>query len=251
MAVLNFTGLTPPPGLPAFPIGGGLPNGRMGPKPVTGGPGFSVPSPIGNFPLPTAPADGFDRFGRRIGGTIPGLDLPVEIDIPGLPVDIDLDPLIDRLFGGGDPDPMGDPSVPGGGFAPTGGGPCWPGFSRDPITGQCVLDWDPGAGQGLPGGNGAAGTGLNRPRATSRTVLQCPRFADGKTGVLWMNALTGDVVCLPRRTSGRGFGLIRKNKPRKRAYISAAEKASLTKMKRVQERAKEFATDAGFTCKKR
>ncbi len=128
---------------------------------------------------------------------------------------------------------------------------CLPGFSRNPITGRCEFDIDPGPGMGLPGGNGAAGRGLTRPSAVSRTVLECPRFADGKTGILWMNALTGDVVCLPRRTSGRGFGLIRKNPPRKKPFISAAQKKSLDRIKSVQDKAKKFAMDAGFSCKKR
>jgi len=142
--------------------------------------------------------------------------------------------------------PPGDPLVD-----PGGAGPCPPFFTPDPLTGECRFDIDPGPGQGLPGGNGAAGSGLTRPSAVSRRVLECPRFADGKTGILWMNALTGDVVCLPRRTSGKGFGLIRKNKPRRKAFISAAQKKSLDDMKRVQGKAKKFAEDAGFSCKKR
>jgi len=128
-------------------------------------------------------------------------------------------------------------------------GPCFPGFTQDPITGECRFDIDPGPGQGLPGGNGAAGGGLSRPRATSRTVLECPRFADGKKGILWMNALTGDVVCLPRATNGRGFGLIRKNTPRAKPFISAADKKLLTKITSVQKKAKSFATSAGFICR--
>jgi len=149
------------------------------------------------------------------------------------------------LFGG-DADPIAVDSKKLAGTLP-----CLPGFSRNPITQRCEFDIDPGSGTGFPGGNGAAGRGLTRPSAVSRTVLECPRFADGKTGILWMNALTGDVVCLPRRTSGRGFGLIRKNPPRKKPFISAAQKKSLDRIKSVQDKAKKFAMDAGFTCKKR
>jgi len=152
-------------------------------------------------------------------------------------------------------DPFVDPVPFAPGFAPgaPGGAPegCLPFQTRDPITGECRFDFDPGPGTGLPGGGAAGGTGLNRPSLENRAVLVCPTFADGKKGILWMNALTGDVICLPRRTSGKGFGLIRKNPPRKKAFISAAEKALLTKMKSVQNRAKKFATDAGFSCKKR
>ena len=152
-----------------------------------------------------------------------------------------------------DPVPIfagGGVNVEAPGFQPSaGGGGCFPGFTRDPITGECRFDIDPGPGTGFPGGNGAAGTGLTRPRATARTVLECPRFADGKTGILWMNALTGDVVCLPRATNGRGFGLIRKNPPRTKPFISAADKKLLTKITSVQKKAKSFATSAGFICR--
>jgi hypothetical protein len=170
----------------------------------------------------------------------------VEFDIPipgtgGIPGTISI----------GSGEELGDPGIPGiNTFQPVEGG-CFPGWTPDPITGECRFDFDPGAGTGFPGGGAAAGTGLNRPSQISRSVLVCPKFADGKTGILWMNALTGDVVCLPRRTSGRGFGLIRKNPPRKPAFISAAAKADLAKMKKTQEKAKKFASDAGFTCKKK
>jgi len=107
----------------------------------------------------------------------------------------------------------------------------------------------PGGRTGFAPNGAATGTGLTRPRATARTVLECPRFADGKKGILWMNALTGDVLCLPRATNGKGFGLIRKNKPRAKPFISAAEKKLLTKITTVQRRAKSFATSAGFICR--
>lgn len=187
----------------------------------TGDPVFESGIDVGGIPIPG---------GGTIGGTIPGtegFDITIELGDPSLP-------------GLPEPTPLAAPSTK-----------CFPGFTRDPITGQCRFDLDPGAGQGLPGGNGAAGGGLTRPRATARTVLECPTFADGRKGILWMNALTGDVVCLPRRTSGKGFGLIRKNPPRQKAFISAAEKKLLNKISSVQKRAKTFASSAGFTCKKK
>lgn len=196
---------------------------------------------------PFNPGSGFPSFdgGFQSDITVSGIPLPgggtISGDIPGTGgFDFDID--------------LGDSSIPGipqPSLAPTGGNRCLPFFSPDPITGECVFDVDPGAGTGLPGGGAAAGTGLNRPRAVSRTVLDCPTFADGRKGILWMNALTGDVVCLPRRTSGKGFGLIRKNPPRAKPFISAAEKKLLNKISSVQKRAKTFATDAGFSCKKR
>lgn len=169
--------------------------------------------------------------GGTIGGTIPGtegLDFTIQLGDPSLPGIPESSPLVSKK-----------------------GGRCAPFFSRDPITGQCVFDADPGAGTGFPGGGAAAGGGLTRPRLTDVEVLVCPKFADGRKGILWMNALTGDVVCLPRRTSGKGFGLIRKNPPRAKPFISAAEKKLLNRISSVQKRAKTFATDAGFSCKKR
>ena len=158
------------------------------------------------------------------------------------------------------PGGVGCVPIPGTGTPPTGLGlaadddpDCGLFRSRDRF-GNCVLDLDPGEGTGLPGGaNGGAApsAGLTRPRATSRRVLECPTFADGRKGILWMNALTGAVICLPRRTSGKGFGLIRKNPPRQKAFISAADKRQLTKISSVQKKAKKFAMDAGFACKKR
>jgi len=177
-----------------------------------------------------------------VGGTIPfgGIDIDPCAFLSGVPLRICR--AGQSIFTGGDDVGMDE-------FQATEA--CPPFFSPDPITGRCRLDLDPGAGTGLPGGGAAAGSGLTRPTQVSRRVLECPRFADGKTGILWMNALTGDVICLPRRTSGRGFGLIRKNKPRKKAFISAAQKKSLDNIKSVQGKAKKFAEDAGFACKKR
>jgi len=204
-------------GLPDIGLPGGI---TISPDPIVfGGDGGTGPITHPGTTFPCAPGFAGNPC-RPIGATGP------------------FDPILNS--------PLGDSFAP----SDTGDG-CLPLFSRDPITGNCVFDADPGPGTGLPGGNGAAGTGLNRPRAMSRTVLVCPTFADGKKGILWMNALTGDVVCLPRRTSGKGFGLIRKNQPRKKAFISAAQHSSLTKMKAVQTKAKKFATDAGFSCKKR
>lgn len=179
-----------------------------------------------------------------LGGALTGFCAGIDDSILRAACEAGAD-LTGDVFGGDAGDPIGVPKklVDGKG--------CFPGFSRDPITGRCVFDLDPGPGTGFPGNGAAAGTGLTRPSAVSRTVLECPRFADGKTGILWMNALTGDVICLPRRTSGRGFGLIRKNPPRKKPFISAAQKKSLDRIKSVQDKAKTFAMDAGFTCKKR
>lgn len=197
---------------------------------------------------PSLPGSGFPSFpgGLESQITVSGIPLPgggsVGGEIPGTGgFDFDID--------------LGDSSIPGipaPGFAPVDAAdaPCFPGFTRDAF-GVCRFDIDPGPGQGFPGGGAASGGGLTRPRAINRQVLDCPTFADGRKGILWMNALTGDVVCLPRRTSGKGFGLIRKNPPRAKPFISAAENKLLTRISSVQKRAKTFAGKAGFTCKKK
>ena len=117
----------------------------------------------------------------------------------------------------------------------------------------------PGGGIGdairrfVPGGeSGMRSTGgMVEPTEVHSARLECPRFANGKTGILWMHVMSGQVVCLPRGVNGTGFGLVRKNKPRKKAYITAAEKASLTKRDGLSKKAREFAKLTGQTCAKR
>ncbi len=131
---------------------------------------------------------------------------------------------------------------------------CSPGFEKVqgicmPIQGNGI---DPTPGIDTPAERGPGGaTGLAAPSAVCVNTLVCPTFADGKRGILWMNALTGAVVCLPRGTSGRGFGFIRKNKPRAKPPMSAADFRQLKRNKRLAEKAKKLAMDSGFTCKKR
>lgn len=136
-------------------------------------------------------------------------------------------------------------------FSPSPNG-CGAGFIE--IDGECIRmpggDITPGRDTPAERGPGAA-SGLAIPSRVPVSTLKCPRFADGKTGILWMNALTGEVVCLPRRTSGRGFGLIRKNPPRAKPPMSAADFKQLKRNKRLAEKAKKLAMDSGFTCKKR
>jgi len=120
-------------------------------------------------------------------------------------------------------------------------------------SGICVFPGSPGDISTDPRGNGissvAASGQLSVPPIRSSVMVdKCPRFADGATGILWMNALSGQVVCLPRRANGTAFGLIRKNKPRRKAFISAAQKKQLDSIKSVQTKAKAFATAAGFKC---
>lgn len=126
---------------------------------------------------------------------------------------------------------------------------CFPGFKKDPISGRCVLDLDPGTGTGLPfGPEPAQGTGMVQPTAVCIETLVCPTFADNKKGVLWMQAMTGLVVCLPRGVNGSGFGLIRKNRPRRKAFVTAAEISALRGQDRTKKKAKKFAALTGQVC---
>ena len=133
-----------------------------------------------------------------------------------------------------------------------GRGACSPPLIRDQ-SGICVFPGSPGDISTDVASNGvssiaASGRLSVPPIRASVMVDKCPKFADGATGILWMNALTGQVVCLPRRANGTAFGLIRKNKPRRKPFISAAQKKQLDAIKSVQGKAKAFATAAGFTC---
>jgi len=91
-------------------------------------------------------------------------------------------------------------------------------------------------------------TGLALPMKTCVETSICPEFADGKKGILWMNALTGEEVCLPRGSNGSGFGLIRKHKPRKKPFISANDVKILRKKDALTKKAKAFAKLTGQTC---
>ena len=160
-------------------------------------------------------------------------------------------------------------TVPGtiGGFFGIGGptstqvGPCtWP-KSWDPIRGQCVIDLDPGAGTGLPftgpqvspGGavTNGAGQGIVFPNPVERLVQDCPTMPNGKKGILWMGAQDGVLVCLPRGVNGRPMGYVRKNKPRRKPFITAAQISELRRKSSLTKKAKEFAKLTGQTCKPR
>ncbi|HEU01646.1 MAG TPA: hypothetical protein ENH89_15200 [Aurantimonas coralicida] len=87
-----------------------------------------------------------------------------------------------------------------------------------------------------------------QPTAVCIETLVCPTFADNKKGVLWMQAMTGLVVCLPRGVNGSGFGLIRKNRPRRKAFVTAAEISALRGQDRTKKKAKKFAALTGQVC---
>jgi len=138
----------------------------------------------------------------------------------------------------------------GTGLVGTGG--CSAPLIRDQ-SGICVFPGSPGdistdVAVGGPTSIASAGRLAFQPIPTPVMVDKCPKFADGATGILWMHALSGEVICLPRRANGTAFGLIRKNKPRRKPFISAAQKKQLDTVKSLQNKAKDFATAAGFKC---
>lgn len=134
------------------------------------------------------------------------------------------------------------PPIPGGGMSTV------PGITTGLIA--------PPARDATPYGSTPAEVGMGEggiisPYSECVPTLRCPKFADGKTGILWLHALSGEIVCLPRGVNGRGFGLIRKNKPRAKPYISAAEKRLLTKTNSLAKKAKDFASLSGMRCTKK
>jgi len=190
----------------------------------------------------------------------------------------------EQIFGGGGGGftaPSGPGQVPGEsknaaimrhiGHGHIPGEPLWDISEHPGVSSQAIMDKSfPGSGCMGPNCNGLALSGrgggqefispadrsigeqgIFLPSRVCVDTFVCPQYADGKKGILWMAPLSGQIVCLPRGVNGKGFGLIRKNKPRAKAYISAAENKMLTKRDSLQNKAKDFAGKAGFTCKKK
>ena len=137
-------------------------------------------------------------------------------------------------------------------------GPCGFMQSWDPISGTCRFDFDPGAGTGLPfvgpqvsPGGTVDGQGIVFPNPVERLVQDCPTMPNGKKGILWMGAQDGVLVCLPRGVNGRPMGYVRKNKPRRKPFITAAQISELRRKSSLTKKAKEFAKLTGQTCKPR
>jgi len=128
-------------------------------------------------------------------------------------------------------------------------GMCVPNSST-PVPGGSQPGTDATPGGVTPGEASTGATGLYLPMAAQVTRLTCPKYANGKQGILWMAPLTGQVVCLPRGVNGRGFGLIRKNDPRPKPYISHGEAKLLRKRTTLAKKAREFARMTGQSCSK-
>lgn len=144
----------------------------------------------------------------------------------------------------------------GDGGVPGGGGGCPPGTVPNPQGAGCVdpsddrfFPSDPSPGGLSPGErmNGAT-PGPLLPSRVPRNVHVCPEFQDGSMGILYMNPFTNAIVCLPRSFSTKdaaAFGLIRKNKPRAKAAVTAADMKLLNKISSIQAKIGRAAERAG------
>lgn len=221
-------------GVTGFLGGGGIAGGIAG---FIGG-GRSEKAVPGVLPADPRGRPKIGRFGRRIFP--PSFNPPF---VPGV-MPVPFSPLATSISQGPGPTQAGPFGLPV---------PCVFPFVRQ-ADGSCKFDLDPGQGTGFPGGDGGGGSfpaediGLASPATVCIETQVCPTFADGKKGVLWMNALTGQVFCLPRGTNGTGFGLIRKNRPRRKAFVTAAEISALRKQATTKKKAKKFAALTGQTC---
>lgn len=122
-----------------------------------------------------------------------------------------------------------------------------PGGGNQTVPGQV----DPTPGVVTPGEASVGGAGLHAPMLVQRNRLECPKVPGQKRGIVHYYPQTGDMVCLPAGVNGAPLGLVRKNKKRAKAYISAADIKALRKISSVQKKAKAFGKLAGVSCKKR
>jgi len=179
---------------------------------------------------------------------------------------INIGPITVDLPGGGQPCPPGTIELfgacvglggnGGAGPPPGGTGGCPPGFHRGPVTGECILTGFQGPGPQDPTPQGdtpaerlnGATPGPVLPSRVARNVHVCPDFQDGSMGILYFNPTTNGIVCLPRSFSTRdaaAFGLIRKNKPRAKAAVTAADMKLLNKISSIQGKIGRAADRAG------
>lgn len=173
--------------------------------------------------------------------------------------------IIKRAIPGGLDDALLDALIPGGGGGKNFGPaipkvlPCPPGSFRA-SDGSCTFVRNGGSSDPTPTTQTpaersmGAGGGIQAPSASAVTVHKCPRFGDGKTGVLYMHAITGELACLPRGTSqatAKKMLFIRKNKPRPKPKVSAAKWKLLKEAERLKETTKDMAMDAGWKVTRR
>jgi len=140
------------------------------------------------------------------------------------------------------PNPFADPTDPT--------GACNPGFALD-ASGNCVAV-DPTGPPISPTERGAVADGPALPSRVARNVHVCPKFVDGSTGILYFSPISGQIVCLPRSMTSKSamaFGLLRKNRPRAKAAVSAADMKLLSKVTSIQNKIGTLAAKAdGLSC---
>jgi len=128
--------------------------------------------------------------------------------------------------------------------------PCGFGFVSDGMGG-CVPT-DPTGPPDSPAERGAVADGPALPSRVARDVHVCPKFVDGSTGILYFSPITGQIICLPRSMTSKSamaFGLIRKNKPRAKAPVTAADQKLLSKIASIQGKIGTLAAKAdGLSC---
>ena len=147
-----------------------------------------------------------------------------------------------------------DNIIPGGGG--NGGSQLVPGVQCDPPwkmrNGRCQPPIAiPTFGGGretdvIPFESSGGGATMMNPAVVCRETHVCPTFANGKMGILWFSPMTNQVVCLPRGCNGAGFGLIRKNKPRKKAIITAADGVIMRKAPAIAKKVQKAARSMGL-----
>jgi len=192
---------------------------------VGSGPGSTVLGPVGGGIQ--VPQISFGGILGGIAGAIPGIG----------PIITGLGGIIGDVLGGGND--------------------CGPGFARGPNN-QCQ-QVVPGGGVVIPGSPGiltpaergpvgfaGAGAQFVAPSLQSVAVHKCPRFADGKTGILWTNMMNGTISCLPRGVDGKKFGMQRKNPKQAKAVISAADAKLFRRVDSMKKKVQTIAKSAGL-----
>ena len=120
----------------------------------------------------------------------------------------------------------------------------------DPGSGQTVPTTDPTPGTVTPAEASTGASGLMAPMMVQRNRLECPRVPGQPRGIVHVSPFTGEYVCLPKGVSGAAFGLVRKNKPRKKPPFSHAEWKAITGKvsKTDKKKARMLAKATGISC---
>lgn len=204
-----------PPQLPRY-------EGRTGGGPIRSEANVAPPARM-TFQSPEQGLHGFwgtiGKIGKAAAGVATGL-IPGTID----------DKLVGALIGSGQGGTGKVPTSTMFGCGGPGQLPC-PGGFQDATPGVMT----PGE-QSVVKYSGQGYMGMQMPHARQIRRLQCPTFPNGKTGVLWQAPMTGQIVCLPRGTSGRAFGLVRLHKPATKPPITGGDMNAIKRASRAASR---------------